>query len=278
MISEIKNYKTMNKYSNVSDDEALDWIFDLRDFLPDEIKKVLDDYTAIVRKLYIAHLNAGDTVYSILNKITAKQYPEIEKPDFEDLVFRGTQYEFFFMDRFPLVIQKMINDRGAGKNIRQIYPYFIAMTAETAVVDKPALLTAEDHKKYPKLSAAQWQKKMSKHNAEVMLYFNYAQKRKKEFMDYVKKSLLKYFPGIKKFGDDDILVYTDLLNDMYLIYKNACDIEVRIIDYGLQNESYRVGKFEVDLAQKIKQLPKEKQAEGLARQKLRLMGQKVNPV
>jgi hypothetical protein len=89
-------------------------------------------------------------------------------------------------------------------------------------------------------SDKRWKEIKKEENKFRQLEIKWIQKRRFEYIDLLQTTFLKYFKGFEMLDADDLTVYSRILRIEYEDYNDYCQDIERFIDWGLEEEDFKL--------------------------------------
>jgi len=232
------------------------WYKSNKDQLPPKLKKVMDGSYEFIRFVAEDYKRGMEIISTALHELIRQHYP-VFKTETRPLVL-GRIEMIVTNAAYSLVTQtySIIKDQKEGLDFRQQFPNMEELKKRYGKPDEPELVTDEERELYFDDDDAEWEEYKKEENEDILQYFNWETKRKREFMCVSQMLLFKLFKECEELDPDPLILFAGVLVEEYLLYRGLSELLERVIDCGFPAEVVKMPYTEY--RKLVDELPKDK--------------------
>ena len=208
------------------------WIYiplDLRDEPSDNIE-LMHFYSHVF-------INVKRELTPLLLQLAEKQFPIIKTNTRPFILEKINEYISDTIDLFLLHTFNLLHDQKLGVDLRQKYPKLEEWIPFYARLQQPRLYDMSYFEKFPSRKKIEDKKsKLEELNREAIELFNWAETRKRDFIDTVQTVVIKYYKNIFELDSDGWIIYAVNIGDEYGNYKDKFEYIFDFILYEFPEE------------------------------------------
>jgi len=132
-----------------------------------------------------------------------------------------------------LEMYRLTDDHDAGIDYAAKYENLESWRAFYGKPPQPDILSDDDRDDYAYLSEEEWQQLKTSENEKMLLYHNWAEKRKAAWYDVVQPLNFKNLPDLQNIEGDYWILYAVAMRDTYERWKSGAERIETVLDYEI---------------------------------------------
>lgn len=220
------------------------WYSGNKDYIPEPMKKDFEDCFEIMHFMYGVYRKVMRQLAPALLKLMWQQYP-VFKTERRPLVVKHikaisttTGYTLLFN------LYHLVQDQKSGVDVREKCPELDSLVDFYARPQHPDTINETKRYQYTWLNDEEWEVHRDHENSELLIFFNWKEKRKFEFVDLVQKLLFKYYKELEELNADEWILYAVHIREEYEAYLCGCEDVELFIDCGFPEEEIKLSDEE----------------------------------
>ncbi|MDF1546331.1 MAG: hypothetical protein P1P88_00825 [Bacteroidales bacterium] len=251
------------------------WYNQNKGVIPDEYKADFEDNIVLLQFLFSVYFKIMQRLSPELKQLMFSQFPVIESErrpvvvEFIDKFIHSVGTKMLFK------LNGLIEGQKNGVNIREKYHQFDQWLILYG--RPPKLKQIEDsdrtRARYKKMSNSQWETYKSVKNEQLLLFFNWKERRKTEFINILQNILFEDYKDLEDLNADELIIYAVIIYEEYNYYLMVCERIELFIDCGFPEEEIYLS--DQAFLEKYEKLNPEIKANAVKLRHRRIAGEKI---
>lgn len=249
------------------------WFEMYKDYLPGKFQTMIEKNKSSLYFLFHVYRKVMRDLEPALQKLIYRQYPVFKKETRPLIVEEIQAITSTTGSSLLFNLYHLLDDQRNGVNVRKKYTEFEEWKQFYAMPKVPDVLDESTRPQYTWLSDEEWVKHVESENKAFLEFFNWCEKRKKEFMDVVQTILFKYYKELENLNGDEWIIYAVHIRDEYEYYLSNSESLEEFIDCGFPEEDIKLSHDEY--FERYRQLSPEVRKHSSELRKRRISGENI---
>lgn len=214
--------------------------------IPDNLKGEIEKNIDTLQFLFSIYYKAMEQFTPVFREIMWKQFPIIKAEKRPMVVDFIEQFIKSVGSTMLFKLSALVNDQRKGVNMREKYPKFDSWVEFYGRPQKAKEVMDKDRPSFHKMNNEEWKIFKEKENTALKQHFEWAEKRKFEFLDALQTVLFTTYEAINELNADELIIYAVIIRDEYDYFLTVCQHIELFIDCDFPEEEIRLSDKEFD--------------------------------
>lgn len=214
------------------------WYRQNKHMIPAEYRADFENNLGMLQFLFSVYFKVMHDLTPLLKTLMFRQYPVLKTEKRPRVVEYIDKFINSVGTKMLFKLNGLIQGQNEGVKVREKYPEFDRWVEFYGRPQSPKVIKDSDRNKpwRKKWTDSQWEEYKKTQNEQLLIFFNWNERRKSEFIDILQPILFENYRELEELNADELIIYAVIIYDEYDYYLSLCEHIELFIDSGFPEE------------------------------------------